>query len=1002
MSKAQRKRIKDEEWEVSQSIRILQEICRRLLRCNKEELLEYYWFEVTNLIHAAMNLLITRNVDMHSIHFMSSILQMQAKRDPQFPRKLIKSLDRQLLFAFVDHVLFVDMDFERDYWGMVRYLLLAGMLQDQRLNRITEKMCHIMRNSVLDDKLDHDLAQLTIKMIPLVNQTSTVDSLFQVVVQKIKLCFGNKLEYQPSLKALLRALILLLMTRKEFQKNLNDSKFLTVIYTLLADIKDYFLSAQWYLTPNTHPIFGIITNMLQVCSILEKTSNQTIQYDAFTGSISNYLKWLILSEYKLEDLCSSDLIHPKAFKRDEMVLILTPDHVQSIVEHLVLLIKLERISIENCCDVDFLPSLLGLLQLVLSQEYQSVYLERAKEAQGTVLYLLVLLLEKTSGMESLKLLPKVLYEHISEPLGISIREYFHSNGGSTDNPKRILQFVSLMILDPYCRKCFKDDQFFKYLVSPWYCERLCALSFTEEVMIGILLFKAIENSLKDSAIRFQVRKLTNEGGLPCGIIEFLLKNIDISLQSLREGQGSLPYMNLVFSKSASLLNEYFGYDASVTDLLLLEDHSNCLLHSLVNSLGIFMESKLALDPLESIEIEFSSDTLANICHLIDAVLRSEKGRETFIKKRLVRSLTSSMIRLDHATAPSVLEKVIIRLCTDSTMVHRMVEYGGYCDVFECLLNPRQQSLGAIENGIFRNYSELYSRLMGLLDYATQNKDYKTQCRTALSIGYVCPLPLIQSIIHERQQQDSRFPRSLGLRVWDLIFANAYADGELHEAAEGCLSYLSKKIPSLPLRNTAIMSEQGTLMTLLDCLVNLPVKDRWMRLPEREPNSLVFHFPEQDISQPIIHMSRQLLATESPVFEAMLNGGFSESNQSTYEVREATPQLWLVVVLWMTEYRTWKITSMIFDEETLEENCETVLQLFQIANRYLIQSLLDACHSWIADALEYSMAIGNTFLPVVVYQWLVESKVMMESSKWHEFLMLCVRACICTLPKKYNS
>jgi hypothetical protein len=1003
VSKEERKRIRERGWDISQGSRVIKELCRRILKHKKEQLLEYYWFEVTNLIHAIMNHILAQNPDMKCIHFMSTILQMEAKRDTQFPRILIKSLDRKLLFEFVDHVLSVEMDLERDYWGMVRFLLVAGMLQEQRLDRIIFKLCRVMRDSVLDDKLDHDLAQLTIRVIPYMKQTSNMHTLFQVVLQKVKNCFDNNLEYQPSLKVLLRSLVLLLTGKIEFQNILNESKFLSIAYSLLGDIKQYFLSAQWYPTPHTHPIFGIMANLLQVCSILERNTMETIQYHAFVGSISDYLKWLILSEYNLVDFCPSDLIHPKAFNRDEMIRIVTPEHIQSVVEHILLLLKLQRIGIESLYDVDLLATLLGLLQLLLSKEYQSFFSERGKDAQVTVLKLLVLLLDRKSGMDSLNLLPKVLYEQISEPIGIYVRDYFTSTSLPSEHLRKVLQFLSLILSDQYCRRSFEDNEFFTYLVSSSYCSKLCTIDSQNEEPIGILLFKCIENALKDSAIRFKVRNLTDAQGIQSGIIQFLLKNIALSLEHLRGGKGPIRYMNLVFTKNAALLSEYFGYDASVTDLFLDQHDSNSLLQSLVQALAAFIESKLTLDPLESKEIEFSGETVLHICHLIDAVLRSDKGRETFVKNGLVRSLTLSMLRLDHPMAPSVLEKVIVRICTDPKMVHRMVEFGGYCDVFECLSNSKQRVIVSIEMAIVRNLSELQSRLAGLLEYATLNNEYTTQCRAAISIGYVCPLPLIQSILQEKPQQDCKFPRSFGLRVWDLIFGNAYIqDSELHEHAEGCLTYLSKKITQTALRNPANSHDKGTLVTFLDFLVNLSTKERWMKLPKPDRTSLTFEFPdEEDSSTQLIHISRQSLNNESPVFEAMLNGSFAESNQSSYQVRDAAQEHWLLLVLWINDYRNWKLTTMEFEEDNVEENCETVLQLFQIANRYMIQSLVDACFSWIAAALEYSMLVGNSFLPVAVYQWLVESKGMMDSTKSHEFLAVCVHACISTLAKKYS-
>jgi hypothetical protein len=215
-----------------------------------------------------------------------------------------------------------------------------------------------------------------------------------------------------------------------------------------------------------------------------------------------------------------------------------------------------------------------------------------------------------------------------------------------------------------------------------------------------------------------------------------------------------------------------------------------------------------------------------------------------------------------------------------------------------------------------------------------------------------------------------------------------------------LKYLSVKIHQGTWNtNTVPETEPPYLVSLLQYLILSPngQKMTWLDLKWNNPIKLVF----PDESNQILCIERNVIETESPVFQKMLNGSFVESNQVEIPIQESKSGTWVNVLLWMLKYPEWKASELEFDHMHAEEHCEVVFQIFQVSNRYMIESLQDGCVLWIQEMLLHAISQGNPFVPVIIYQWLSESHGILNPSRAHTLTKLCIKACVSTLPKRFH-
>jgi hypothetical protein len=822
---------------------------------------------------------------------------------------------------------------------------------------------------------------------------------------------------------------------KKLLTDQNTSEIITKILIKILNV-DNFNSIQ------RKTLFMVIRVNCQILSVLETTVSSSNQEQS-KKSIELLLKFLYWSVASVHE-CSIEL--PRRYQ------LTSPKFIQSVLNIVYLKIKLNRCLNEDLLESRVLESLFAIIGLIQVHDYCVLHpkQESIQHLTLTCLKILLQMLSLDNSKPFLENIPKKLIEPIGHLIGSSINEYFYQKKDQLEI-KIVLQLFLVLTMSKNALTPLGDSNLLMNLVHSEYCETilngdefysLLLLSCIENISMDSAIRFKLRNIGGQSTIIIPISHCMipdvvdtmipnepkgvmhpevvgasttlNQESLyvtPGGLWDFEMNLISICIEGLLIKVARFEFFEKVLERSLTFLNQYFGHESG----LLLLFYSNVKIYksqsgsmdvitiqhrpadNLVEGLLLLLEDSLQnllLLDITAEENAISHQTQESICHILDSIYRTEKSRDILVRSTKLSNICKIMLEIDNETAQNILKKITMRLFFDPFFGLRLVENDAYMILFDLLLHDSNlEILQEFETRFEMKLEEILPSILLLFEFtfrdnvANESIHQKLQC--SISIGYICPALLIQSVL-TKNYTNRLLSSAVGYKIWNVLLS----DPE-NKNLQNVLKYLSSKVKSYKPLNVMNVKQKSRSTCFLQLLISSEVEQNLLYLKKRKRDGLVtFNFPN-DPKKRDIFFAKELLIASSPVFSTMLSGEYMESFSEVITIHDCKISDFICILIYILEFPNSKLKDCYFEDGRLLDHVSKLFRLITIGGRYLIPGFQVHCVIWIKEAIDYSIEYGDFEASYGIYGFLNEYKEEVGDD-FNRLVNHSIKACVSNL------
>lgn len=388
------------------------------------------------------------------------------------------------------------------------------------------------------------------------------------------------------------------------------------------------------------------------------------------------------------------------------------------------------------------------------------------------------------------------------------------------------------------------------------------------------------------------------------------------------------------------------------------------------------KSNLNLDPED-----YTEECIIASCHLLDSMAKTNQFQEIIIKNHFLKSLIIALLQQRGLVSSEILCRIITRIATNPELVHNMVVFMGYSDIFEPLISSFAGSPNA-DIYIKHFYKafvgvrfEIVPILLSLLNYIPQaNNNDVREGQVAIALCYVLGSYMVyvmmDGVINLSNFGSWAPTFSQGLRVWKFLFCVTSDHGASHllsQNAHNTMNYLERfTLRALgEFRKVEVKNNLSTLFHLLENPTEILSGGASL---EKNDGFIALSFPDDSNSGPIF-VEQNLIAEASPVIYSMLSGNYSESKSKEVVLREETYVSWdlciryLLLCAKMTSNQECKLKYT----SELKIFCQKIFLLVRISEKFMIDKIAEGCFQWLEDCLIIAGKNADWDLCFLVYE-----------------------------------